>query len=248
MILDLIHTNDLHDNFPQKTLDAIRSKESLLFDSGDAIGGSNTVYRDYEPILDKMKGAGYRAMAMGNREFHYRRDVLKKRIQAAKFPILAANLFDLKKEISPESFLFFTADQSKIALFGLTAPQYPIYSRWEKYTGWRFLDPLDMVKNLVPQLRERGAEFVICLSHLGFERDRLMAQKCPGIGLILGGHSHTILTRPYQVENTVILHAGAYGRFVGHWKLRLEKDNDRLKLTSVDGELARHHDARPSYG
>jgi len=242
MTLDLIHTNDLHDNFPQKTLDALLTPECILFDSGDAIGGSNTVYRAKEPILNKMNSVGYRAMAMGNREFHYLRRVLRQRQKTAQFPMMAANVVDLKNEVNIESVLYFTANRLKIGVFGLTVPQFPAYSSWERFTGWRFLEPFDIARNLASELREKGADFVICLSHLGFNRDRKMALDCPGIDLILGGHSHTILTKPYKENSTVILQSGAYGRFVGRWKLDVELENDRLKSWSIDGDLIEHND------
>ena len=42
-----------------------------------------------------MKELGYHAMAMGNREFHYIRSIMKWRRDETGFPILSANLFDM---------------------------------------------------------------------------------------------------------------------------------------------------------
>lgn len=49
----------------------------------------------------------------------------------------------------------------------------------------------ETAKELVPQLREQGAEIVICLSHMREPNDDKLADKTDGIiDIILGGHDH----------------------------------------------------------
>ena len=51
-------------------------------------------------------------------------------------------------------------------------------------------------------------DFVICLSHLGFEyegdavSDKIIAREVPDIDLIIGGHTHTFLDKPFEVYHT----------------------------------------------
>src|ERR1700687_2509032 len=98
MKFQVVHTNDLHNRLPRQTLEAVRKPGALLLDSGDAIRGSNWVYAKREPILEEMRESGYQAMAMGNREFHYLRSILRGRFKQAGFPILSANVVDLRKQ------------------------------------------------------------------------------------------------------------------------------------------------------
>jgi 2',3'-cyclic-nucleotide 2'-phosphodiesterase (5'-nucleotidase family) len=49
----------------------------------------------------------------------------------------------------------------------------------------------ETAKELVPKLREEGAEIVICLSHMREPNDNKLAEKTDGImDIILGGHDH----------------------------------------------------------
>ena len=234
MTLRLVHTNDLHDRFPEKTVKKLAGGDTLLLDSGDAIGGSNTAFRLREPILARMREAGYAAMAMGNREFHYLRGVLAGRQRAAGFPILAANLSDLRKKLTVADRLTILKNGVAVGLFGLTVPQYPAGSPWEKWAGWRFSNPVETAAAVSEKLRSDGAQIVICLSHLGLAADLRLAESGARIDLILGGHSHTILPRPLQKNGAAVIQGGAYGRFVGFWEIKAEGGG-----WTVDGELVR---------
>ena len=170
MKFQVLHTNDMHDHFPGKLLSSLKQPGGLILDSGDALAGSNTVFRRNEPILEKMRSFGYHAMAMGNREFHYLRRVLRRRFDAAQFPIVSSNVVDLRKQLSVVDSLILTVGGLKIGVFGLTVPQYPIGSFWETVMGWRFFDPKEVVLEIPGRLRKAGAALVFCLSHLGTRR------------------------------------------------------------------------------
>jgi 2',3'-cyclic-nucleotide 2'-phosphodiesterase (5'-nucleotidase family) len=255
MNLHLIHTNDLHNRFPERTINEIRTQNSLLLDSGDALQGSNLVYHFKEPVLRKMRKAGYAAMAMGNREFHYLRRCLENRFSESDFPILAANLVDLREKVKiQDSFIYCSPDlkdpqnisnpqqscsgsEVRIGVFGLTVPQYPENSRWEKITGWRFFSPIESAKKAVAKFRDAGVQLVFCLSHSGFHSDCVLAEQVAGIDLILGGHSHTILKEPHRIGSTLILQTGSHGRFVGSWNLFFEIRNGNLQSWKIEGGL-----------
>ena len=72
-MIRIYHTSDLHDRrgivAPLRRMRA--QHPGLLFDCGDALRGSQTVYYRNEPIIAEMDAAGYDAQAIGNREFHY---------------------------------------------------------------------------------------------------------------------------------------------------------------------------------
>ncbi|HKE36878.1 MAG TPA: hypothetical protein VKB39_05580, partial [Candidatus Baltobacteraceae bacterium] len=72
-MMRVYHTSDLHDHRGiAARLCALREAEpGLLFDCGDSLRGSQTVYHRSEPIVDEIDAAGYDAQAVGNREFHY---------------------------------------------------------------------------------------------------------------------------------------------------------------------------------
>src|SRR5947209_20319383 len=60
--------------------------------------------------------------------------------------------------------------------------------------------PIDIAKQLVPDLRKH-ADLVVAVTHDGIEEDEQMAREVPGIDVIVGGHSHTLLAEPRFVPN-----------------------------------------------
>ena len=96
-MLRIYHTSDLHDRrgiVPR--LRALRAAEpGLLFDSGDSLRGSQTVYHREEPILAELDAAGYDAQGIGNREFHYLFALLAARARRMHHPLVCSNLVEM---------------------------------------------------------------------------------------------------------------------------------------------------------
>lgn len=77
----------------------------------------------------------------------------------------------------------------------------------------------DAANRCVSALKERGAQFIICLSHSGTDdgkgEDYELAKAVDGIDVIVSGHTHTTLSEPIVVNNTYIVSAGPYCRNLG---------------------------------
>lgn len=225
--LTLLHTNDMHNRrmvFPYLE-EHPKGEHSLLVDVGDAIHGSNTMFYLHEPMLDLMNRAGYDAMAMGNREFHYARGVLCRRIRQARFPVLCGNVCDLRHRVNHAWRRSIVRDVGgvRVGLIGVTPVQYPDDSLWKPVMGFRFSPPAQVLPELVRELRPR-VDLIVLLSHLGFKLDCRLAGEIAGIDIIAGGHCHAVLQHPHRVGDTVIVQAGSHGRFVGRMQVRVGSD------------------------
>ena len=97
-MIRIYHTSDLHDRRGiAKPLRALRAERpGLLFDSGDSLRGSQSVYHRDEPIIAEMDAAGYDAQAIGNREFHYLFKLLSARAARMRHPLVCTNLQDVR--------------------------------------------------------------------------------------------------------------------------------------------------------
>ena len=229
----IYHTSDLHDHrgfVPH--LRALREvNPGLLFDCGDSLRGSQTVYHRREPIIAEIDAAGYDVQAMGNREFHYLFGCVKARIAQMRHPMLCSNLVDTKgRDLPFVRTLQVQHDGIRVHLLGLLIMQYPIGSPWERIFGWQFLDPFATVKELSASVPPD--EPLIVLSHLGLSLDRKLAAAVPRIDLLLGGHSHDTLHQPEYVNGVPIVHAGPYGRFVS--SSQLERSDGRWSLQGFE--------------
>lgn len=232
-MLRIYHTSDLHDHRGiDGPLRALRRAEpGLLFDCGDSLRGSQTVYRRREPIIAEIDAAQYDAQAIGNREFHYFFGCLRARAAQMRHPLVCSNLVDTKgRDLPFTRSLTLQYGEVRVHVLGLLIMQYPIGSAWERVFGWRFLDPAAAIAEFLPQVREDDA--LVVLSHLGLSLDRKLAAALPRIDLLLGGHSHDTLAQPEIVQGVPIVHAGPYGKFVS--RTLLERQNDRFRVRTFD--------------
>lgn len=236
-MIRIYHTSDLHDHrgiVPR--LKALRRAEpGLLFDCGDSLRGSQTMYYRNEPIAAELDAAAYDAQAIGNREFHYVFAALRARAERMRHPLVCSNLVDTKGRPLPfaRSLRFeVPADGDaavRVHVLGLLVMQYDTNSIWESVFGWRFLEPAGVVEEYAREVGER--EMLVVLSHLGLDRDRELARRVPRIDVVLGGHSHDTLETPERAGDVPIVHAGPYGRLVSRSEFAYEPDRGRFALT-----------------
>jgi 5'-nucleotidase / UDP-sugar diphosphatase len=211
----------------------MRDREpGLLFDCGDSLRGSQTMYHRREPIIAEIDTAGYDAQAMGNREFHYLFGCVRARAAQMRHPLICSNLVDTKNRDLPfvRSHVI-EHDGVPVHLLGLLIMQYPIGSPWERVFGWRFLDPIATIREM--SLRIPPNEPLVVLSHLGLSLDRKLAEAVPRITLLLGGHSHDTLQQPDVVRGVPIVHAGPYGKFVSRSDLQYDGTRWHLRDFSL---------------
>ncbi|WP_221356576.1 bifunctional metallophosphatase/5'-nucleotidase [Streptomyces beigongshangae] len=195
---------------------------TLLLDAGDTIQGTPLTYYyakvdpitaeggPVHPMAQAMNAIGYDAVALGNHEFNYGIETLRKFEQQCRFPLLGANALDartLKPAFPPyfiKKFPVKGAPPVKVAVLGLTNPGIAI---WDKaYVQGKLVFPglEEQAAKWVPKLRSMGADVVVVSAHSGSSGTSsygdqvpyvensaaLVAQQVPGIDAILVGHAH----------------------------------------------------------
>jgi len=222
--LTVIHTNDLHNALTERHAQILREEKKrhapnvLLLDAGDAVGSGNLTYRpDGEPILDRMGRAGYDAMAVGNREFHFTVTGFRCKIGLAPFPVLSANIRPLRDDAAVVCQPWIeksTPNIGRVAIFGLSIPMIRRGMGVLPLSAYVFDDPIEVGVRITEELRPR-CDLLICISHLGIKRDLELARRSPDLDLIVGGHSHTPMENGIVVGRTLIVQAAPYARRYG---------------------------------
>jgi 5'-nucleotidase / UDP-sugar diphosphatase len=221
LTLTILHSNDTHDHLEPTTIagtDAagkafsvqyggvarIKSTiESLkvgainpiVVDAGDVFTG--TIYgMIYKGLADLayMEAFGVQAQTIGNHEFDGGASQLAEYLKNATFPVVSANIDasaePLLKDLIKKSTIIEVKGQ-KVGIVGATTPDTPITS--SPGDKVKFLDPRTAVQAEVDSLRASGVNKIILLSHLGYSVDVALAKQLTGVGVIVGGHSHTPL-------------------------------------------------------
>ncbi len=216
----------------------------VVLDAGDVFTG--TIYgMIYKGLADLayMEAFGVQAQTIGNHEFDNGPSQLAEYIKNASFPVVSANIDasaePLLKDLIKPSTIISIAGQ-KVGIVGVTTPSTPITS--SPGDTVKFLDPLASVQKAVDDLRSQGITKVILLSHLGYSEDLILAPQLKGVGVIVGGHSHTPLGKyegnglPSSEGNypTVLKDANnktilitqvwEWGKFYGSLRLSLSSD------------------------
>ena len=131
---------------------------------------------------------------MGNHEFDQGVDGLLPFINAAKYPIITANL-DLSEEPELSSSKLQNStikmiNGTKIGIIGYLTPETKSISS----TGnVKFLDEVESIKREVDILKNQGVKILIAVGHSGFATDKKIAAEVDGIDLVIGGHTNTFL-------------------------------------------------------
>jgi sulfur-oxidizing protein SoxB len=143
------------------------------------------------------------------------------------FPFLGANIFDAEwDEPAYEPYKMFERGGVQIAVIGQAFPYMPIANpRW-MFPDLSFGVREERMKEVVAEVRAKGADCVVVLSHNGFDVDQKLAGNVDGIDVILTGHTHDALPAPVQVNNTFLIASGSHGKFVS-----------RVDLDIRDGEM-----------
>jgi 2',3'-cyclic-nucleotide 2'-phosphodiesterase (5'-nucleotidase family) len=177
------------------------------------------------------------AMVVGNHEFDFGQEVLKKRISEADFPVLGANVEGLGI-LKP--YVIKDINGIRIAIIGVTTEDTPASTHPRNVTGLKFLSPMDAVNKYTVELKNT-ADIILVLSHIGYQVDRTLAEQVKGIDVIVGGHSHTRVDKPSVVGKTILVQAWEHGKVLGVLDLTL----DNGKIIKAEGHL---EEIRPDIG
>jgi len=266
--LVILHTNDTHSTiepFPSKhskfpnmggvskrhtILQKIRSEEEhvLLLDAGDIFQGTpyfNTFNGELEMKL--MSLLQYDAATMGNHDFDIGLEGFLNAQQFANFPFLCAN-YDFSETIlsdKTKAYHIFHKAGIKIGVFGVGVALKGLVSE-DKYGNTRYLDPISTANKIASELKSKGCDLVICLSHLGFEyenksinSDRKLAAETENIDIILGGHTHTFFDKPLVLKNiknkdVLVNQVGWGGVYLGRIDIDVESGFFQAEKICVD--------------
>ena len=232
-----------------KLIEAVRKENpnTLLLDAGDIFQG--TPYFNYyggELEFKLMSMLKYDLATIGNHDFDNSIEGLYKQLPNAKFDFVSAN-YDFSNTIMDshvKPYKIFKKAGMKIGVFGLGIELEGLVDK-KMYKETVYLDPIEKAQDMSRVLKQdEKCDLVICLSHLGYYyknstekvSDLNLAKATKDIDLIIGGHTHTFLTKPTVAQNinghnVLVNQVGCYGLYLG--KIDFYFDSDKTK--SING-------------
>ncbi|MEW5826179.1 MAG: 5'-nucleotidase C-terminal domain-containing protein [Candidatus Bipolaricaulota bacterium] len=274
--LTILHTNDVHSHYVPwddelgagaarlaTRIREVRAERdhTLLLDAGDQFQGTLPfVVGGAEMVAEVMNALGYDAMTVGNHEFDRGPEELARLAARVRFPLLSANVTvdatsPLGNELLPyDVFLF---GDEVVAVVGLTTADTAFAS--SPGPSVHFSSAVDSARAAVRSLEEQGVRVIVALTHLGYAEDLALAACVAGLDVIVGGHSHTVLSvgdpeAPYPTivespngEPVVVVTAGEWGTSLGRLDVTFRNGTVRSatgQLLATSPDVAEAEDVR----
>lgn len=244
--LTILHLNDTHSHIePERAgnlaghggvieqaayVDSVITAEGaanvMLLHAGDFSQGSSYFTElggDLE--IDIINAMAYDAVCLGNHEFDNGINELARRLTNIKVPVVCANYIfkgsPLESLIKPYTIV--EKAGRKIGVIGLLTDLSDVVSA-DVSVVIKYQDPKDALNLYAAELKSKGCDLVIALTHLGYEgeayTDFELASVTRNVDIIVGGHSHTDLKDYGQTVNldgkkVVIVTDGKWGLNIG---------------------------------
>ncbi|PRY94532.1 5'-nucleotidase [Hasllibacter halocynthiae] len=216
----------------------------ILLDAGDQFQGS-LFYTQYGGDLaaEFMNQLGYDAMAVGNHEFDDGPEGLSEFLDQVEFPVLSANIDVSRNDTLADKVgksVVLDVDGARIGVVSVLAEDTPETS--SPGADVIFSSMVDAAQAEVDALTEDGVNKIVLLTHVGLPADRRLAEEVTDVDLIIGGHSHTLLSNtdedaegpyPTEVNGVPIFQAYAYGKYLGEIDVTFDDDGN---VTDVSGD------------
>jgi len=221
----------------------LSQKNVLVLNAGDMVSGTavSSISKG-DSIFHVLNSMSMDAAVLGNHDFDYGWQRIRHYREIAKFPLLCANAYvfgnDGKRRlVADEAFRVFTYGELRIAVIGVLTEKTPAMTTKSATDGVTFFPITQTLKTLVSEVSNES-DIVIALTHAGIKQDELVSNTVQGIDLIIGGHSHTKLTKAREVNGVRIIQAGSKGYYIGRIDMTVDTDENsivdfRYKLVEV---------------
>lgn len=260
--ISLIHTTDLHGHIlPTRSYGGTsdlgglarcatlirkwrrENPDSLLLDIGDVYQGTPASHAsEGKLMIELFNRLGYDAWTLGNHEFDWGPDVVKRNLAQSKPTVLAANLKAGGKPIgnaegdwkSVRPWVIREVAGFRIALIGLVTPGLPYWLAPETLGEVEVEAPLESLKRSIAAAKAEKADAIVVMAHMGWRAEddfanplRELLKQAPGVDVLLAGHTHQ--DRPSWTFSEVLCSQASYhGIHCGRLDLVFDRESGKL--------------------
>ena len=264
----ILHSNDMHGDFLSEVgggdgnlvgglallsgyVNKVRKEEEnvIYVIAGDMVQGSliDTEYKGISTI-EIMNYLAPDVVTLGNHELDYGLPHLLFLEKMANFPIVNANLYIThynKRLMLPYKILNMAG--FNILFTGVITEK--IMDSLKKDSLISSFITLEEASKEVGKItnayKNNDIDLTILLTHIGFDSDKTLAGLLDpewGVDIIIGGHSHTILDRPAEVNNVLIAQAGTGTDHIGRFDIEVDDDTNSIvkyswQLVEINDDL-----------
>ncbi|WP_306061534.1 bifunctional metallophosphatase/5'-nucleotidase [Natronococcus wangiae] len=221
---------------------ADRRENVLRLGNGDDLASSvlSAVF-DGRHMVDALNAGGLDYDTFGNHDFDMEPEILRKRVADSEFTWVSANVREkassdvFAAEAGAARYAIEEVGGVAVGITGvITVEASEITSIGE---DTRVLNPAKTLAEVVPEMREEGADAIVVLSHVAGSEARSVAEAVNGIDVIVGDHAAEVLDEPEVVNDTLLSFVGDEFEYVSELALCVGEDG------ITDHEFTRHETA-----
>ena len=248
--LTLLHSNDLHGDFLAEKVDdkliggvsrlsgyinKVRNEEkNVIYSiSGDMFRGS-LIDSEFQGLstIEIMNLLAPDIVTIGNHEADYGLAHMLFIEKCASFPIINANMYI--KYVGTRLFnshFIKEIDGMRVMFIGILTEEVLKNTKSEGVVGTLIdiQDAASEISKICDAYRTDDIDLTVLLTHIGIEEDKRLAEALDpacGIDIIIGGHSHTLLSEPCVVAGIPIVQAAVGTDQIGRFDIMVDTDNN----------------------
>ncbi len=254
----ILSINDFHGSLApagsnvgaSKLVDAIKTEKAknpegtIIVSAGDNYQGSamsNLLYG--EPVSAVLKEMGLELSAVGNHEFDWGTGRIVKWAEDGELTFVCTNIYDIRTNEPvdwAEPFVIIEKEGVKVGFIGLATPETAYKTLKANVVNYEFRDPLEVITEWVPKVKDAGADIIIALTHLGSFQDKEgnitgeAADLCEvdGVDGVVSAHTHQRVSG--LVNGIPVIQAYKNGRTITKITFVLDENNE---LVSAEPSL-----------
>ena len=230
-----------------------------LVDAGDDIQGTimtddiaNKTPDNEHPVIAAMNYMGFDAMTLGNHEFNWGIEVMKKILGQATFPVLGANVLDKDGNyVTGNGWTIIDRGGVKLAVIGVCTPDIPIWDGGKEGIADTTFEAGNVaVKKAIEEIGDQ-ADIILVSAHMGqyaeFDEDggsdagQKIVEDNPEVDILQVAHMH--ITVNDKIGETPIVGVRNSGREIARIDVTLDADK---KIKDIATEIVDMTDVVPS--
>lgn len=191
-----------------------KNDDTILIDVGDTIQDNSAelfLEDDIHPMMVGFNALKYDFWCVGNHEFNFGVDTLKRVVNQFEGTTFIGNVYDKDGETKlGDDYEIVEKDGVKVAVIGMVTPN---ITKWdtENLTGYTVTNPMDETKAIVEKVKD-DVDVIVVACHMDLENEfgvsgsgaYDLAKACPDVDVILAAHGHQNVVEYVNDNNTLI--------------------------------------------
>ncbi|MCG8414586.1 MAG: bifunctional metallophosphatase/5'-nucleotidase [Pseudomonadales bacterium] len=210
----------------------------LVLSGGDNwTGPAISTWTQGESMVEVMNAMNYDASAVGNHEFDFGLEALKRRTAQARYPYLSANTRWKSNGAVPNDlgilpYSIITVNDVRFGIIGLTTRATPFVANPAYVADLNFIDYESALRETVPVVEENDPDILLVISHVCVAELEPLIRNTQDLGIAMmgAGHCNELVAR--RIGETVLLGGGYHFSSYARARFTFDTESEELLRTT----------------